>query len=457
MFKPLLCLFLSFCIAGMVCAQATREELQKKEQELKKELADLTQQLSETTKNKKLSLSQLSIIKQKVNKRMELVNGISKQIKALDETIFMNERDIYRLGKELDTLRVKYAQSIVFAYKNRSSYEYLNFLFSATSFNDAIKRVAYLKSYRQNRETQANTIIKSEQLMKDKIGQLSINKKEQVATFQTQSEQLKELQEDKKQQDQVVAQLKGREKEIGNQLKEKEKQRQQMRNAIQAVIRRETEEAARKERLAKQKALDDAKKLQAANAAANKPADAGTAPAKGSTAGTTPAKPKPVEPITLDNTPKNRTYSALESTPEGRETSIKFENNKGTLPWPVDIGNVDVHFGIETIPGTKLTRNSDGIEIAVPQGTVVKSIADGEVSYVGEVSGEWTVMIRHGKYFSTYGHLSSVSVSRGQTMKAGSVLGRSGLNIDGDGSLSLMINNDKLQMMNPELWLKRRR
>ncbi|MFX5714302.1 hypothetical protein ABTE40_21390, partial [Acinetobacter baumannii] len=70
---------------------------------------------------------------------------------------------------------MKYAKSIVFAYKNRGSYEYLNFLFSATNFNDAIKRMAYLKSYRQNRETQANAIAKSEQLLTEKISVLSAN------------------------------------------------------------------------------------------------------------------------------------------------------------------------------------------------------------------------------------------------------------------------------------------
>ncbi|MGQ4827572.1 hypothetical protein, partial [Enterococcus faecalis] len=96
----------------------------------------------------KASLKQLALIKRKINAREDLVNGINREVRQLDETIYLNERDIYRLKKELDTLRVKYAKSIVFAYKNRGSYEYLNFLFSATNFNDAIKRMAYLRSYR---------------------------------------------------------------------------------------------------------------------------------------------------------------------------------------------------------------------------------------------------------------------------------------------------------------------
>lgn len=435
MMKRLFSVLLLVCIlTACAHAQATKEELQKKEQDLKKELADLNRMLSETQKNKKLSLSQLAMIKRKVRAREELVNGISKQIRQLDETIFTNERDIYRLGKELDTLKLKYAKSLVFAYKSRGSYEYLNFLFSANSFNDAVKRITYLKSYRQNREAQANAIIKSDQLLHEKIGLLNNNKKEQVVTLQKQNEQLKALQDDRKEQDQVVAQLKGREKEIAKQIHDKERQRQKMREAVLAVIRRETEEAARRERLAKQKALE------------------------ATTTNPTTPKPKAAEPVATTAAPRsNRVYTPLESTPEGRETSIKFENNRGHLPWPVDVGNIDVHFGIETIPGTKLTRKSDGIEIALPQGSAVKSIADGEVSYAADIQGEWTVFIRHGKYFSVYGHLSSISVSRGQAVKAGSIVGRSGTNIDGDGSLLLMINNEKSVPLDPEQWLKRRR
>ncbi|MEY4053437.1 MAG: hypothetical protein RL034_355, partial [Bacteroidota bacterium] len=254
-------------------AQQSREELQKKEQELKKELSDLNRQLSETQKNKKLSLNELALIKRKVAKREELVRGINNQINELDNTIHLNEMDIYRLRKELDTLKLKYAKSIVFAYKSRGSYEYLNFLFSARNFNDAIKRMAYLKSYRQNRETQAIAIAQSRAMLTQKVDVLNINKKDRMVTLTAQSEQLKVLQEDKKAQDKVVEQLKGQESVIAKQIKDKEKQRVRMQQAVMAIIKREIEEAARKDKIAKQKAIDDTKKIAAAAAAKNNATD----------------------------------------------------------------------------------------------------------------------------------------------------------------------------------------
>jgi septal ring factor EnvC (AmiA/AmiB activator) len=259
--KCFLLLFLSCLLAGGSSAQNSREELQKREQELQKELTELNRLYSETQNNKKLSLRQLAIIKSKINRREELVNSINKQIRQLDETIYLKERDIYRLRRELDTLKLKYAKSINFAFKHRSNYEYLNFLFSAVNFNDAIKRVAYLRSYRRNRETQAIAIAKSEVLLKEKIELLSSSKQERVSTLLVQNEQLKVLQSDKKEQDKVVEQLKGREKELTTQIRDKEKQRQRVQQAFQAIIRREIEEAKKRE-TARIKAQEDKTKTQ---------------------------------------------------------------------------------------------------------------------------------------------------------------------------------------------------
>lgn len=439
--------FLVIMMGFCAFAQNTREELQKKEQELQKEIADLNRMINETQNNKKISLKQLAIIKSKINKREELVNSINRQVRQMDETIFTNERDIYRLRKELDTLKVKYAKSIVFAYKNRSSYEYLNFLFSASSFNDAIKRVTYLKSYRQNRETQANAIMQSDQLLQQKISVLSSNKKERLGVLQTQSQQLKVLEADKKEQDQVVAQLKGKEKELARQVSDKEKQRQRVQQAFNAIIRREIEEAKKRE-LARQKALDDQKKAAAADLAKNNTAAKPTKPSASLSN----------EPVTGVAAPaRDRAYTPLESTPEEREMSINFENNKGRLPWPVSMGVVTAHYGIEKIAGTKLSRRTDGIEISLPIGSTVRSVADGKVIWAGEVDGQQVLVVQHGKYFCGYQNLSSVAVSRDQEVKAGSVLGKSGISIDGEGILLFSIMNDKSVQQDPENWLKPKR
>ena len=96
----------------------------------------------------------------------------------IDNNIFTNQIEINRLRRELDTLKIVYAKSLVFAYKNRSNYDYLSFIFSASTFNDAVKRITYLKSYRQYREQQVDNINKTQRLISDKISSLNRSKEE---------------------------------------------------------------------------------------------------------------------------------------------------------------------------------------------------------------------------------------------------------------------------------------
>ncbi len=448
MIKRIIALLL-FCIVldSPLDAQrnASREDLQKQEQSLRKELDELNRLLEQTKKNKKSSLGQLAVIRSKIAKREALVNGIRKQVKILDAAIYNNQLDVQRLNKDLDTLKSRYAKSIIFSYKGRSGYEYLNFLFSAKSFNDAVKRITYLKSYRQNREAQANAINMSQNDLNQKINILSNNKKDRLKTLSVQNEQLQVLEQDKKEQDKVVKQLKSKEAEITAQVKQKESQRRKMQQALTALIKREIQEAERREK-------DRLAKAKAANAEA-------TNKAKASDNNSTAKANIKIGKVEggLSSTTDNRPYSALETTEEGRETSISFENNRGNLPWPVDRGNVYVHFGVENIPGTKLNRKSDGIEIALPKGSPVKSVANGTVIYVGDVNGDLSIFVKHGKYFTTYSHLSTASVKVMQEVRAGTVLGRSGVNLDGEGALLFSINNEKVVFFDPESWLKNRR
>jgi septal ring factor EnvC (AmiA/AmiB activator) len=436
-------------IASLAQDNLSREDLQKESQAIRKEIDELNLLLQQTKKNKKNSLGQLAVIQSKIAKREALIKGIARQVKILDDAIYTNQLDVQKLNKDLDTLKSKYQKSIIFAYKSRSGYEYLNFLFSANSFNDAVKRITYLKSYRQNREAQAHTIDLSQQDLNVKITQLGSNKKDRLKTLTVQSEQLKVLVDDRKEQDKIVNQLKNKEQEINAQVRQKEAQRKKMQNALLTIIRRETLEAEKKEK-------ERVAKLIAANEIAKTNAKVNTEAPVTAKSNTKNTKVINAEGG-LTSTTDNRPYSALETTEEGREASISFENNKGNLPWPVDKGNVYIHFGVENIPGTKLNRKSDGIELALPKGTSVKSLANGIVKYTGDINGDLTVFVQHGKYFSTYTHLSSINVSVGQEVRAGTLLGKSGINLDGEGALLLMINNEKGVFFDPENWLKNRR
>jgi septal ring factor EnvC (AmiA/AmiB activator) len=444
MTKRLIQIFLFIFLGMSAYAQTapTREDLQKQEQNLRKELDDLNRLKNQIQKNKKTTLAQINVIKDKIAKRESLINSIAQQVNIIDKTISTNQQDVEKLSRELDTLKSRYRKSIVFAYKNRGGYEYLNFLFSANSFNDAIKRITYLKNYRQNREAQAIAIAQSQKELNDKIGILGLNKKDRMETFNIQNDQLQVLVDDRKEQTKIISQLKGKEQEVTAQLKQKEAQRKKMQAALMNIIKRELAEADRKEkeRIAKQKLSNDAAGTKTEN---NKTTTKNGGKVGGVDGG-------------LTKTTGERPYSALESTEEGREASISIESSKGALPWPVDRGNIFVHFGVENIPGTKLNRNADYIEIAVPKGSSVKSVANGVVKFTGDINGDLTVVIQHGKYFTISSHLSSIAVSVGQEVRAGTVLGKSGINLEGEGSLLFILSKEG-KSLDPESWLRSRR
>jgi len=459
MLKKIFILTILFVISTGSYAQQTREEIQKKQQELQKELNDLNSKLADIKNNKKISLSQLNMVQRKIKAREELISNINKEMRRLDDDIYLTQLEMNRLRKELDTLKQQYAKSLQFAYKNRSNYDYLNFLFSSQSFNDAVKRVAYLKSYRSFRETQAATINQTTNLLSQKAGQLTSRKTEKNVALGEQNKQLVVLEQDKKDKDQVVKNLKNREQDLGQEIRNREKMRQKLQQNLQVIIRREIEEARKREKERLAKLAEEEKRKRDAEIARIKAIGSNTKP----TTEKPTADPKPKQVIDTENKgvvtggggDKNRSYSILESSSEGLSQSVNFENNRGRLPWPADQGNVTIHFGPYEVPGTKLKGVSDGIDIELPVGANVKCVADGEVSAVFDL-GDQTIVIKHGKYFTTYSHLSTVNVTKGQTVKAGTNLGKAAAGDDGAGQLTFMVTNEKGTNLNPETWLRRR-
>ena len=407
----------------------SKEDLERQRRQIQQEIDELQRTQNSLRKDKKASLSQLNLIQSKLAKRNAVIDNINSQVRLIDNTIFSNNREIYRLQKQVDTLKAHYAKTIEYAYKNRSNYDMLNFIFSATSFNDAVRRVAYLKSYRQYRDDQVANINKTRDMLQGKIVALNNNKKEKSQVLAEQSKQLKVLEEEKSEKNQFLSKIKAREKEINKELAAKNRVNKNLQNAITAIVRREIE-AARK------KAAEEAKRLAAENAA--NPAK--SAPAKTETAGNAKAAPA-------------RRVSELENTPEVTRVSIGFENNRRNLPWPVDKARISSPYGINKIEGTSITENNAGITLLVQPGAPVKAVFEGLVTTIFDVGGSMTVTIKHGKYFTTYYNLTSVSVSKGAEVKMGQLIGKAGTNDEGEGELLFMVTNeDKFQ--NPELWLK---
>jgi murein DD-endopeptidase MepM/ murein hydrolase activator NlpD len=115
----------------------------------------------------------------------------------------------------------------------------------------------------------------------------------------------------------------------------------------------------------------------------------------------------------------------LEDAPAA-ETPVKASEATGALPtfrWPVR-GKVITAYGAKANG-----KANDGINLAVPEGTPVKAAEDGVVAYSGnELKGYGNlVLVRHSNgYVTAYAHASELLVKRGDTIKRGQVIAKSG-------------------------------
>ncbi|HMH22373.1 MAG TPA: peptidoglycan DD-metalloendopeptidase family protein [Puia sp.] len=420
-------LFLGILASSTRAHAQSRSDLEKERAAIQKEIEDVKRSLDETHRNKKETLGQLALLQRRLRLRESAIQNINSQINFIQGDMNESWREILKLRRELDTLRTQYAQSIAFAYKNRSSYDFLNFIFSATSFNDAVRRIEYLKSYRAYREERAENIARTQRLLQGKIDGLKVTRQEKDEVLKKQTREKSILEVEKKEKDEVVSRLKSQEKDLKKQMVAKQKQDQKLAGTIAAVIRRAVVVATKKNAGAKTSATEKV---------TEKPANPNNSANDNVASEAATVKPK-AAPTVFE-------------TKEDVRLSGSFEKNKGHLPWPVTSGTISMVFGPhEYVKG--IYHNNQGITIDVSPGTAVKAVFEGEVQSVFNVGDVNGVVIRHGKYFTTYSNLSTVSVTKGEQVTTGQIVGR----VAEIGQLEFWLSDDKIRWLDPERWLHR--
>lgn len=122
---------------------------------------------------------------------------------------------------------------------------------------------------------------------------------------------------------------------------------------------------------------------------------------------------------------KARVAAEANDLPEA-QSPVKAADATNALPtfrWPVR-GRVITAYGAKTNG-----KQNDGINVAVPEGTPVKAAEDGVVAYSGnELKGYGNlILVRHSNgYVTAYAHASELMVKRGDTIKRGQVIAKSG-------------------------------
>ncbi len=476
-YKKLMVYVLALCMVMPVAAQPpTRAELESQKKSFEAEIASLNNELKSIKGQSSKLFKQSSLIEEKIKKRNQIVGSIDNEIEYLGIDINNADKEIGKLQKDLDTLKVQYAKTVVFAYKNRSNYDFLNFIFSSDNFNNAMKRVTYLKTYRDYQASRAENIIRTKKFLQDKIDVLKGKKTEKRLKYNEQAVALKALEQDNQEKMALANEFKAKEGEISKQIDKKRTALNKITNNITSIIERIRKEEAAKIKAQKEadklaraekKRLEQAekKRLQLLADAEKKkgPLTVTTGPTKKTTdvVSTLPKRdaPKPLEDDPVEAS-SNESDNALEGLAETKKISSNFSSNKGRLPFPVDGGYIVTGFGTQTVPGTTLKFVNPGVSIEGQVGAPVKTIFDGEVYAVNvEGGGIYTIYIRHGKYISTYSNITNITVNKGDKVTIGQTIGKMAAGEEGEGSIDFILSestSSSSRNIDPSAWIRKK-
>ncbi len=372
----------------------SRKELEKRREALDKQIRTTTALIDQARKEQRVTQEQLQLLESQIQAREQLIQTMHSELRKVDQRIMEN----------LNSLKEEYARMLQFAYRNRSTYDRMSYLFAASSFQQAWKRGRYLDQIAQQRTRQAALIDETKEQLEAQVTELRGQREEKSRLVAQQQAERQKLNSDRSGQQTALSSLK---KEEGR-LKATQQKQEKQRKELDAAIR---------------KAIEDALKP--------KP-------------GTTAAKTGKLD-ITL--------------TPEAKELNSDFEKNKGKLPWPVEKGVITSNFGKQNhpvLPGIIIENN--GIDITTEKGSSVRAVFRGEVSSVIVIPGAGkAVIISHGAYRSVYSNLREVSVEKGQKVETKQAVGT--VLTDEDGSKAHLelwkITAEGLVKVDPGPWLFR--
>ena len=379
-----------------------QQELEERRRELTQEIQQIGVLLFEGKKEQKSVLSVVEDLDFKIKVRINLINITNQQANLLTREINSNQTKISKLRVRLKSLKDDYAKMVVKSYKSRADQSKLMFLLSSTNFQQAYKRLQYIKQYADYQKLQA-ALIKEETIQMQQLNiELVKQKKNKQKLIEENRTAKALLDQERAQQNVLIADIKNNLSKFTAQLKAKQRESNIIDNEIRKII-------------------------QAAIAASNKKAGKSS---------------------------KSKVFSL---TPEQKILAANFTSNKGKLPWPVTNGVVKLRYGNNPSPiDRSLTIKSNGVRIATNKGAEVRAVFEGVVQGImTPKNGNNTIMVRHGNYITVYKNLSKFYVQKGDKVKTKQVIGEVITNkASGETILSFGIYKDSATQ-NPSHWIYR--
>lgn len=399
-------LYLLFAIVMVIAFKsagiAQDDDIKKKQSQLQRLRKDIDQyeaKIREREKKEHATLDLLDAYDRQAVLLRRLIRKLHERETVLEREISETKRSVGDLSGQISFLKKQYAQYVTTAYKFGRTYD-LELLLASTSLNQMLVRSEYLKRFSDQRRRDLERI----STKRDDLERQSTVLQQQL------SEQRALITEKARENDKLARRMKRRKQVLSDIRRDKKN--------FQKEIDRKTQAAREMEQLIVRLIDADRAKRDREN---NAPRDKGT-------------------------------VAAERERPKGGA----FEKLRGSLGWPVAQGKIVARFGTQQHPVLKTITNNTGVDIALPAGSTVSSVAEGEVSTIWWLPsfGNLVIVNHAGGYRTVYAHLSEISVNEGDKVGNGEQIGRSGESLSGP-MLHFEIWKDR-EKQDPEKWLRPR-
>ena len=472
-------------------SNSTIRGLQNERSKIQQQIREQEARLRTNQKDVKSRLQNLMVLNTEIEDKKRSIEAMRIDLSHLNDTIEDLNRQMARLQEQLEQHKAHYVKSLRYMHRNRSMQSRLMFIFSAKNFSQMYRRFLFLRHYASYQRMQGEAVLqKRNELVhlqsvlleaknqKDQLLHRDIVTHEELAASQVEQQKVvNTLKKEQKTIQSLIAEQRKKDAELNariDKLIAEEVARAKARAEAEAKKKAEAEAAKkRREELARKKAEAERLEREAARRVAEAKAkeerlkrEARAAEKKKRREAERLAREAERERLAAERkadeerrererelaAAKRETEAITNYNTEDRKLSSNFESNRGRFPMPIS-GSYQVvnSFGQYDVEGLRNVRlDNKGVNLKGQPGAAVRSIFSGEVCQVFSYSGITAVIVRHGNYYSVYGNLGSVRVSRGQSVSTGQALGTVGA----EGILQFQLRKGKAPL-NPMQWLRR--
>lgn len=487
--------------------KATRTEssadVKRQQEATQREISETKKQIQLNDASIKKGVDELGRLQGDISDSKEKVKVAATEVAGLNNRISGLEKQVADEEAQLEKLRTEYLKAIKkmrAAGKNNST---LAFIFSSGTFNQAMRRMRYLKQFSEWKDRQSAEIAGKVEHLKNQRATLSKTLSAKDAALRQQQAAQTELEKQYSRQDAIVVELRANGQALNAHLSKKQAEANALRSRISSLIaaeeqqRRAREEQARRDAEAaearkrqeaearaarEEQARRDAEAAEAARQAEAKAQETAKKESKQTASKKQEAAPQKSVPVQkVESSKSTGDYASARQrkprsekpapakTPSKASTPAKaqpaaaadagsFEKMRGSLPRPVSGAfRITSPFGRHSLPELPdVVYDNPGIDAQTSAGASAQAVYGGKVSGVYVIPGFSTVVIvNHGNYYTVYGNIASPAVKVGDSVKQGQNLGK--LAVDEDDSSHSAIhfevwrNRDKL---NPSEWIR---